>query len=439
MSDFIESTYVFRKELGHYFEDVKQLDPLPKQRKLTRRIGAHLIKEFGNECACCQLIGTVEIAHIIPLEIGGTTKEENLILLCKKCHRFYDSGSLSIHAMQDFSKKWRAGNPQGCSQNILKEIRSPAPAMTQPPKSLSELLKIVLNFQKKGWYNKAIKTIELKLLDSNLDNSARLYLLRKKAELTRRRSARGVIAEALTILQNLDVKKIPPKQRPIFFYELGYVHRLGGNHAEASRIYQESAAISRSNGSNLEYIAASVNEILCLLASKDSLSHKEAIEIIDRLSSFEKIAEEYGRYWGGRWALNCTAHKLQVCLKWGDKDQSWKALKELQNRFFNSDLQNGWDAASKQSISLLEGLVRTMFPRDDADLDIGIGLLTRAFVTRLGPRQRPEGIRDVGFALVKAIRKTEKTFPENAINLIERLTKQTIDGTSYLWPYKADN
>ena len=80
-----------------------------------------------------------------------------------------------------------------------------------------------------------------------------------------------------------------------------------------------------------------------------------------------------------------------------------------------------------------------MFPRDDADLDIGISLLARAFVTRLGPRQRPEGIRDVGFAFVKANRKTNKKLPKDMIDLIERLMKQTMDGTSYLWPYKADN
>jgi len=439
VKDFIESTYVLRKELGHYFEDIKELDPLPKQRKLTRRVGMKLIKDYGKKCAYCQKMGPVDIAHIIPLEIGGTTKEENLILLCKKCHRSYDSGSLSIYAMQEFSKEWRVGNSQERPPPPLSEISSSAPAMTQPPESVNELLKIVLNLQKKGWYNKAIKTIEPKLLDSNLDNSARLYLLRKKAELTRRRSARGVIAEALNILQNVDEKKLSPKQRPIFFYELGYVHRLRGNHSEATQIYRKSAEASKEINSILEYIAASVNEILCLLASKDSLSHKEVIEIIDRLNNFEKIAEEYGRYWGGRWALNCTGHKLQVCLKWGDKDQSWKALKQLQNRFFNSDLRNGWDAASKQSISLLEGLVRTMFPRDDADLDIGISLLARAFVTRLGPRQRPEGIRDVGFAFVKANRKTNKKLPKDMIDLIERLMKQTMDGTSYLWPYKADN
>ena len=288
-------------------------------------------------------------------------------------------------------------------------------------------------------YNKAIKTIDLKLLDSNLNNNARLYLWRKKAELTRRRSARGVIAEALNILQNVDVKEIPPKQQPIFFYELGYVHRLGGNHSEAAQIYRKSAEASKKIDSILECIAASVNEILCLLAAKDSLSRKKAIEIIDRLNNFKKKAEEYGGYWGGRWALNCAGHKLQVCLKWGDKEQSWKALTQLKNQYFKSDLRNGWDAASRQSISLLEGLVRTMFPRDDVDIDVGIGLLARAFATRLGPRQRPEGIRDVGFALVKVIRKTDKKLPKDTIDLIERLMKQTMDGTSYLWPYKADN
>jgi tetratricopeptide (TPR) repeat protein len=398
-----------------------------------------LIKYYGEKCAYCQKVGPVDIAHIIPLEIGGTTVEENLVLLCKKCHRLYDSGFLSIHTMQELVKEWRAGTCSKTPRPPLGSISPPPPAMTPPPESVNKLLKTVLNFQNKGWYNKAIKTIDDKFLDSNLDEIARSYLLRKKAELTRRRSARGVIAEALNILQNVDQKKIPPEQRPIFFYELGYVYRLRGNHSEAAQIYRKSAEASKEIDSNLEYIAASVNEILCLLATKDSLNRKEAIEIIDRLNNFKKKAEEYGEYWGGRWALNCAGHKLQVCLKWGDKEQSWKALTELKNQYFNSDLRNGWDAASKQSISLLEGLVRTMFPRNDADLDIGIGLLARAFVTRLGPRQRPEGIRDVGFALVKAIRKTDKKLPKDTIDLIEKLMNQTMDGTSYLWPWRADN
>lgn len=78
------------------------------------------------------------------------------------------------------------------------------------------------------------------------------------------------------------------------------------------------------------------------------------------------------------------------------------------------------------------------FPRDRVDLETGIALLARAFVTRTGLRQRPEGIRDAGFGLIEGCRKTEGKLSRNTVDAIERIMNQTIDGTSVLWPWRAD-
>jgi tetratricopeptide (TPR) repeat protein len=440
MEELIESTYyVIKKELGRHYEEIKKLDPLPKQRQLTTQIRSKLIKDYGEKCAYCQKEGAVETAHVIPLEIGGITVKENLVLLCKKCHTLYDSGHLSICAMQKLVNEWRNGISAKKSHPPLDVISPPPAAMSPPPEILILLLEEVLKLQNKGWFNKAIKIIDNKLKDYSLDKSSKSYLNRKKAELIRRRSAGGVIPKALKILQDVDQRIIPSKYRPIFFYEFGYVHRLAGHHSEAAQIYKKSAEASKKIGSDLEYIAASVSKILCLLATMDSLSEGEAKKIINQLNKFEKMAEEHGEYWGGRWGLNCAVHRLQVCLKWGDKEESWKALSQLKDRFFRSDLQNGWDVATKQSISLLEGMTLTMFPRNNNDLKSGIDLLARTFVTRLGPRQRPEGIRDAGLALVNSIKKARMDFPEETIEFLENLMKRTMDGTSYLWPWNTES
>ncbi len=441
LKDLIESTYVLRNRLGHHFDIIKKLDPLPRERKLTSQIGRKLIKEYGQICGYCQKERKVEFAHIIPLEVGGTTNKENIILLCKKCHGLYDSGFLSIYAMQEIAKEWRAIKYPTSPRPPMDNIDRPAAAITPPPKSVKDVLEKVLILQSKRWYRQAINILKNELSNPQLNYTKRSYLLIKIAELNRRRSAHGVVKEALTILQTIKYEKLPPKYLPIYYYELGYVHRLTGNHSEAVKIFHQSAeaskGINQEDASTLGYIAASVNEILCSLAAKESLNRKEAMKLIDRLKRLEKMAVKNKKYWGGRWALNCVAHRLQICLKWGNKQESQKTLNEWRDRYFRSDLRSGWDAASKQSISLLEGLTRTIFPKNDVDLNIGISLLARSFITRLGFRQRPEGVRDVGFGLIKGIRRAKLNFPEDTMELIEKLMDRTIDGTSYLWPWRA--
>ena len=125
-------------------------------------------------------------------------------------------------------------------------------------------------------------------------------------------------------------------------------------------------------------------------------------------------------------------------LKKRDKDGSWKALRELQDLYYRSDLRSGWDSAGRQTMSSLEGLTLLLFPCDDSDLDKGIGLLSRSFMTRLGPRQRPEGIRDVALGLVVGLRGKGLRTMEEMCSVLEGLMNQTMDGTSVLWPWRAD-
>ncbi|GAI05901.1 unnamed protein product, partial [marine sediment metagenome] len=154
---------------------------------------------------------------------------------------------------------------------------------------------------------------------------------------------------------------------------MAYTYSLRGYHSKAAQIIQLSAEASKKKEQDeipsLEYISASAIGILCLLAVRETLSPQEVEDFVCRLHELELMAMKHGEYWGGRWALNCAAHRLEVYLKGRDIKKSWETLQQVRDLYYDSDIFNGWDAASKQTISLLEGLTRVFFPKDEADLD----------------------------------------------------------------------
>jgi hypothetical protein len=297
--------------------------------------------------------------------------------------------------------------------------------------------------QRERKFFKAIKTVIGALDNDKLTETEQTYLLIKRAELFRRRSARGVVQQALEYLLEITPQKIPARYRPVYYYELNYVHRLLGNHNEAAQVIRLSAKASLAcSGSQpqVDYVAALANELLCNLSGIAKLSTNQARQFEKKLTELRVIAEKCGEYWGGRWALNCAAHTLQVRIKANDERGSWKLLEELKNIYFDSDVTNGWDSGGYQTISSLEGLIHVLFPQSYEDIHTGVGLLARSFMTRLGPRQRPEGIRDAGFGLSIGMCKTKDKSLIHLSKYIEKLMKQTVDGTSVLWPWRlTDN
>ncbi|MBM3142858.1 MAG: HNH endonuclease [Chloroflexi bacterium] len=442
MLETIESTYLIRERLGNYLKLIEALDPLPRERQLTKKWRTILMDKFGTTCGYCGVSNRVDTAHLISLEIGGTTVCENLILLCKKCHGLFDTGYLSIHAMSEVAKEWRCGAKPAFPRPQLDDVKPPDTTFTEPPRLQPQILARISSFQTQRKYVKAIDLINHHLANSRLTDSEHYYLLIKRAELTRRRSARGVLDKALRGLQAIKPDRVPKHYLPYFYYECGYVQRLRGDHTEGARLMHRSAEVSqqieKSGRPSLGFIAASVNEILCQLAMRDSLTETEAREFVYRLDELQKVAAQHGQYWGGRWALNCAAHKLQVLLKKRDKEKNREALRELRALYYQSDLRSGWDSAARQTMSLLEGLTRVLFPCDDSDLDTGIGLLARSFVTRLAPRQRPEGTRDVGLGLTEGLRSKGLSTMEETCTVLEGLMNQTMDGTSVLWPWRTN-
>ena len=96
--ELIETSSKLRNVLGKHMDIIKQLDPLPSEREKTKKFRKELIKSFGKFCAICNSDHQIDTYHIVPLEIGGETEIENLILLCKKHHTLCHSGYLSINS-----------------------------------------------------------------------------------------------------------------------------------------------------------------------------------------------------------------------------------------------------------------------------------------------------------------------------------------------------
>jgi len=74
---------------------------------------------FGSQCEICSENRAFDICHIIPVHLGGTTIEWNILILCPTHHRLFDFRRLSNveyskisqkveHAKSQFSNKtWK--------------------------------------------------------------------------------------------------------------------------------------------------------------------------------------------------------------------------------------------------------------------------------------------------------------------------------------------
>lgn len=68
-----------------YFPDIYDY-AIPKYH--NRNAHFEFVKECNiMQCAICGSKDNIEVHHMIPLFLGGTTDKENCIGLCKKCHR----------------------------------------------------------------------------------------------------------------------------------------------------------------------------------------------------------------------------------------------------------------------------------------------------------------------------------------------------------------
>lgn len=81
-----EERYLLYKKLYGYISNIKRKYIYGKKERSMKRGYSKLLEVPLVKCAICNNKSNLERHHIIPFDFGGNESEDNIIVLCKKCH-----------------------------------------------------------------------------------------------------------------------------------------------------------------------------------------------------------------------------------------------------------------------------------------------------------------------------------------------------------------
>ena len=434
--NLIFTSHQLKKELGDSLLTIKKIDHYKEERRKTARLKNKLIKIHFRQCAWCGASSKIEAAHIVPLELGGKTTEENLILLCQKDHRRYDSGLMSIQKMMEIKALWdQKSNIDKQHYHFEEEEKVERnPITVKEDQCVNDLMQQVTTKSAKKHYRSAIRDIKAFLKKGNINRREATYLSIKIAELNRRRNSIHSLKDSHRLIYAINPQHVDTQYAATYEYEKMYINRLLGNHQTALSIVTDSLKnINKSSAPSLkELIPASVNKLNCELALANQNDKDQGKYFVEIISEFEKMSDAVKDYWGQGWRINCIAHKLQVLLKF-DMDACSEQWQFLKSTYLNLDITNGWASSLVPSIALFEALTKLKNAQTDKDYEAALIMFARSFNARINPTQRLEGIRDAGFGIARCLEKLNRETPLRK-QLVE-IMNRTVDGTSYIWPY----
>lgn len=102
-SSILEIAYKHFPELRHKNRQIKRRNNTNERIKLMKYRKKNLSIHI-RQCAFCGAKDNLEEHHMIPLEMGGDNSEENLIFLCKNCHKL-----VSAYQMMIVRKRFKEG------------------------------------------------------------------------------------------------------------------------------------------------------------------------------------------------------------------------------------------------------------------------------------------------------------------------------------------
>lgn len=91
---------IIAEEVPEYNQYQKKRDRAEKRKQHFRILD---MKE-KSPCARCGATGSVELHHMIPLFLGGSNDDANLIWLCKECHK-----DVTAYQREKFKNEWYDG------------------------------------------------------------------------------------------------------------------------------------------------------------------------------------------------------------------------------------------------------------------------------------------------------------------------------------------
>src|SRR5258708_3941447 len=68
-----------------------------ERRGISQTTREELLKKANFRCVMCGSSGPLELHHIVPISVGGTSDPSNLTVLCANCNRLAASGPLELH------------------------------------------------------------------------------------------------------------------------------------------------------------------------------------------------------------------------------------------------------------------------------------------------------------------------------------------------------
>lgn len=102
-----------------YVPDANDYGIKNPQRAYKRRLHHAMERTYNKDhCAMCGATDNLELDHIIPLAIGGTTDERNVMYLCRECHK-----AKSAYERETFPEQYRRRKPKVIYDDGSEQMR----------------------------------------------------------------------------------------------------------------------------------------------------------------------------------------------------------------------------------------------------------------------------------------------------------------------------
>lgn len=446
MSQLIESTSDIRRGLGPIQDIIHEFSDVIGERRATERLRQRLLRKYPHYCAGCQTPFAVsreaEAAHILALEEGGTTTEDNLVLLCHDCHRLYDAGRASIVEMRQAAEAWRAGSYIPLRSKMNNRNPGALSQIFRP--SEVESLTNVYDLLQRRYLRKALKGVKL-LRKRGLSRNDYAISGILEAQIERRSSARDSLGRARRILMSMDAGALPRECLPLYFYERGFICQMLGLHEESIQLFQESDRVAAHLNDRYSAFERVVANLRIKAVETIMLPHKTVSpDILAKQSEeFETLAAGAARFdqpYAGRWTHNIMGWKWRYFHKCAEPEAALAVFNHYCDVRYRQDSTTGYtrDAGSRtcgfNAMMMMKGEINQEAAREV------VRLVCRSLVSLLSHRIRPEGIRDSLLTLEGALRllKGRTSFDCGDIAAQVAVVRSSIlDGSSFIDPYRA--